>query len=387
MKVTRNLIVVLLLLVPILCEANPGWMQRATFGSNGRHRCNSFSIGNKGYMGVGHYNGSGFNYVLADWWEYDPATNSWTQKADYPGNNGNGNYDMVALGIGEYGYLGGGTQGFSGDFYRFDPASNTWEQKATMIDHGSGFSGFSVLGKGYYIEGDVLYEYDPTLDTWTIKNALPFSLGAWKPSFSIEDKGYVLTNNGFYEYKPAQDAWTPRAAFPGLSSGGSVGLSQNGKGYIVAGYEGWLSTVVSEVFEYDPTTNQWTIAAEFPGNSRRFSAGFTINDRSYFGLGTNGTNFNDFWEFSVNSVAETTENKDIQFTCYPNPSTDKIEISSGGTQPFEVVIFDYFGRKVDQIRSINKIVTFRKNDLSNGTYYYQVILGNKTQEITPFIFN
>ena len=49
--------------------------------------------------------------VMSDWWEYDPATNSWSQKADYIGNNGNGNYGVIKMTIGNFGYLAGGTLG------------------------------------------------------------------------------------------------------------------------------------------------------------------------------------------------------------------------------------------------------------------------------------
>ena len=38
-----------------------------------------FSIGSKGYIGTG-YGG-----LRNDFWEYDPATNAWTQKADFAG--------------------------------------------------------------------------------------------------------------------------------------------------------------------------------------------------------------------------------------------------------------------------------------------------------------
>ena len=70
-------------------DASAWWEKRADFGSNARHRGTGLSIGNKGYFGLGHYNGAGPNIVMSDWWEYDPATNSWSQKADYIGNNGN----------------------------------------------------------------------------------------------------------------------------------------------------------------------------------------------------------------------------------------------------------------------------------------------------------
>ena len=60
------------------------WFQRADITNFGRHRCAGFAIGNKAYAGIGHMNGTGVNIVYQDWWEFDPASNSWTQKANYP---------------------------------------------------------------------------------------------------------------------------------------------------------------------------------------------------------------------------------------------------------------------------------------------------------------
>ena len=57
------------------------WTQKADFRELEETSCISFSIGNKGYIGLGsdmdqHY----YN----DFWEYDPFTNAWTQKANFP---------------------------------------------------------------------------------------------------------------------------------------------------------------------------------------------------------------------------------------------------------------------------------------------------------------
>jgi N-acetylneuraminic acid mutarotase len=44
-----------------------------------------FAIGSKGYVGLG-YNSTGVaSGYYSDLWEYDPATNKWTQKADFTG--------------------------------------------------------------------------------------------------------------------------------------------------------------------------------------------------------------------------------------------------------------------------------------------------------------
>ena len=79
------------------------WYQRAHHGGDARHRVTAFSIGNKGYLGGGHVN-SGVLITYSDYWEYDPATNTWTQIADYGGGQ---RYHSSAFTIGNAAYVGG----------------------------------------------------------------------------------------------------------------------------------------------------------------------------------------------------------------------------------------------------------------------------------------
>lgn len=55
-----------------------------------------------------------------DLWEYDPVSDSWTQKASYAGS---GREDPVGFSDGTSGYIGTGTNIFSefGDFYQYTP--------------------------------------------------------------------------------------------------------------------------------------------------------------------------------------------------------------------------------------------------------------------------
>ena len=62
-----------------------GWIQQTDFGGTARHRTTMLALGNKIYAGLGHYNGAGINVLFEDWWEFDPATSSWSQKANYRG--------------------------------------------------------------------------------------------------------------------------------------------------------------------------------------------------------------------------------------------------------------------------------------------------------------
>lgn len=60
----------------IFAQCN-AWAQKTNFGGTARWGAVGFSIGNKGYIGTG---GEG-SVPKNDFWEYDPTTDTWTQKA------------------------------------------------------------------------------------------------------------------------------------------------------------------------------------------------------------------------------------------------------------------------------------------------------------------
>lgn len=87
-------------------------MQKADLGYNApngpmpRYSAVGFSIGSKGYIGTGQ-DACGYKN---DFWEYNPADNSWTQKADF---GGGGRVAAVGFSIGSKGYIGTGNDGSS----------------------------------------------------------------------------------------------------------------------------------------------------------------------------------------------------------------------------------------------------------------------------------
>ena len=328
-----------------------GWIQRSNFGAVGRHRATGFSIGNKGYAGLGHYNGTGLNVIYKDWWEFDPATNSWSQKADYIGNNGNGNYGVISFGLDNLGFVGGGQINTSPEFYKFDPIANTWTPAAACPSAPSNLYGFAIDNNGYYISWNTMYKYDPVLDQWTTLPTLPFSVGSWSSAFSIDGIGYVKDYYDLWKYDPVTGLWEQKAASPGSAVSASVSFTHMGKGYVVSGFTGAWSDVVSEVCEYDPVNDSWVLLDEFPGSSRRFAVGFTVGNRSYLGLGTNGTNFSDFWEFTGTIGLEETENP-LEITAFPNPASDQITIKHTLNQDFTLTITDPSGRIILEEQAI-----------------------------------
>ena len=88
---------------------------------------------------------------MEDFWEYDPSTDSWTKKADFPG--GGWNY-ATGFSIKGKGYLGTGqdriTADFKKDIWEYDLLNNTWIRKADFPGTPRfNATGFSIKEKGY----------------------------------------------------------------------------------------------------------------------------------------------------------------------------------------------------------------------------------------------
>lgn len=362
----RKLLILLVFTIVYGEASAQGWLTRADFGGVGRHRATGMSIGNKGYAGLGHMNGTGVNIVYKDWWQFDPASNSWTQKADYPVPM----YGAITWGNSTHGYVGGGTA-YSFEYFKYDPITNTWTAIANCPIDATDQTAFCVAEKGYVMTGNQLVEYNPTTNTWAAKANLPAGLGAWGTSFVIGSSAYVKNGISLYEYKPAQDEWLFRASCPGIATGGSSSFSMNQKGYVVTGYSGSLAVLSKEVWEYNPATNSWLQKEDFPGSSRRFSIGFSINDRGYFGLGTNGINFNDFWAFD--NFADL--NNDLKIDCqlYPNPTTDYIQVKiTDFKSPLDYQLMNQIGAIVKSGELTEAITTIDLTSLANGSYFIRI---------------
>src|SRR5258708_38247862 len=70
-------IITLLLVGSAFASFADSWVQKASYAGGSRYYAIGFSIGGKGYMGTGFYPS-----FKRDFWQYDPLTNVWSQKAD-----------------------------------------------------------------------------------------------------------------------------------------------------------------------------------------------------------------------------------------------------------------------------------------------------------------
>jgi N-acetylneuraminic acid mutarotase len=250
-------------------STNNGWNQEANNfpGTYARSEAVGFSIGAKGYIGTGEDNqGNYFN----DLWEFDPSTDVWTYINTFSPILRIG---AVGFSIGAKGYIGTGyggagyNGGYKTDIWQYDPSTNLWVQKADFPgDPRSEAVGFSIGTKGYIGTGyngsyyKDFWEYDASTNQWTRKTDFPGDARSEAVGFSIGAKGYIGTGyNGsfysdFYEYNPSTNAWTGKANFGGGGRSEAVGFSIGAKGYIGTG-KGASGGLYNDFWEYTPTDN------------------------------------------------------------------------------------------------------------------------------------
>jgi N-acetylneuraminic acid mutarotase len=186
-------------LAPEFYEYDPStgqWTRRADIPSYATGNAVGLAVNGRGYVITGGYS----KQVL----EYNPLTDAWTNKRDFPGQ---ARSQAAGFVLGTKAYVGGGNSGGNPsllDFWEYDPALDQWTRKADLIATCIEGVGFDLNGKGYlgvgYHSTKELDEYDLALDKWTYKtnHAGPGWNGA--VAFSAAGKGYVangitLNNN------------------------------------------------------------------------------------------------------------------------------------------------------------------------------------------------
>ncbi|HIP32041.1 MAG TPA: T9SS type A sorting domain-containing protein [Crocinitomicaceae bacterium] len=194
------------------------WLQKANYpggGSGGNvYFATAFSIDSKGYVCGGKMGPNNYSNQL---WEYKESIDQWTQLPNFPDG---GRYQMASFSIGFKGYVGLGADQdlYNNDFWEFNAATNQWTQISSLPSSVRAASAtFSIGPRGFVCMGtnggalDDLWEYNPYSDSWTARANFGGSSRKSAVGFSINGKGYVGTGKGnsgkkasFYQYTPAQ---------------------------------------------------------------------------------------------------------------------------------------------------------------------------------------
>lgn len=343
----KSILLALLLSASSLIYAQGAWTAKANI-TGVRYGAFGFAIGTKCYIGGGETN-SGYKN---DFWEYDPATNVWTQKANYT-TTVNARSRGVGFSIGSKGYTACGKAASSTVFnalLEYDPSTNTWTGKASYPGLGRYcMASFSIGSKAYIGTGmdananlrSDFYEYDQATNTWTSKASYAGGVRWYATGFSIGTKGYFGTGdngnnftNDFYEYNPATNTWTAKANFGGSARIWGVGFGLNGYGYLGCGNDAGFNSL-GNFYRYDPVANSWSTVGGVP--ARAGAVAFATATKGYCGTGSNPTELNTFYEFDVCASLTFSITK-TNVTCNGNNDGTITLNASGGTTPYQYSI-------------------------------------------------
>lgn len=179
---------------PVQLTINSPFRRLANFPAplSAAYYSTSFEVNGIFYVGLGHSS----NELYA----YDPVSNTWTKKANYPGSNSYFSYSFV---LDDYAYVG---KGYNSDFWRYSPQTNSWTLLATIPDwYNYGIRQATVVnGAGYILDASSDFrtlKYDVTSDSWSEQVVYSTyiqpdpSFGA----FSYNNSIYMVAPNPIYE--------------------------------------------------------------------------------------------------------------------------------------------------------------------------------------------
>lgn len=256
----------------------------------------SFSLNGKGFV----LGGRNLSTKFAALWEYDPATDTWTQKKDFPGGK---RAFMASFVIDSSAYAGLGVDalfGYPKSFFRYNPNEDNWYPIPNYPGSGREKSGaFSIDKKGYVgagSNGGTIYadfwKYDALANQWSSVPSL--STGRVSPvAFSLGNIGYLgfgyYGNTDLSDFYRIQEGgiWVSLGTYPVVSAYSSplVGTATTQRGYALGTF--FENSFVDHFYEFDPVTDTWTVKTYIPmeGSQRSNGVLFAIDDKVYVGLG------------------------------------------------------------------------------------------------------
>ena len=364
MRLHFKLLLLLNLIILPTTVKSQNWVQVNSLPNsfNETHHSFAFSLDDMGYIVAGNSNSG----ERDDFYQYDPASDSWTELTPFPGA-------ARGFAIGDTwngkAYFGFGDDGTSllNDLWVFDPSNMSWTELApcpcaarrhpAMIAH----NGRVFVGLGNTSIGNMndWWEYDITSNTWSQKDNLPSQSRHHPYQFGINDNVYSGFGHGngifndWFRYDITAETWTQVATLPAQGRVAGTQFSYNGLGYVLSGDgDNHDSMETGEFWAYDPISDNWEEMPPHPEGSRWAPASFIINGEVYI---INGTSFSQYvteiYKYNLDSALSIPELTNSTIRIYPNPATDVINIDVPENLKYHTNIYDLNGRLVSSSKN------------------------------------
>jgi hypothetical protein len=250
---------------------------------------------------IGESNSKGF-------WKYDSETNGFIKKSDILSKACCG---MLSFSVNGQGFAGMGLvrgQTFdNNEMYQYDPVVSQWTVKNYAPIAGFA-TPFVINGSVYLLKGRSVWMYDPNNDSYVQKNDFPGNPSyILSSSFVINGIGYYVSGADCWEYYPGTDSWQQKASLPGYLDV-QAAFSLDNYGYILAdsSHTSLSSDTPLQLWQYFPLNNRWIrVYDDYPGEGTSQVKTASLNGVAYVGFGYKKLNnihaeddlAGDFWKF------------------------------------------------------------------------------------------
>lgn len=117
--------------------------------------------------------------------------------------------------------------------------------------------------------------------------------------------------------------------------------------------------------------------AAFLGTPRYNAVSLSANGKVYLGTGFDGWVTNDWWEYSP-LVGQEELSMSLRISVYPNPASDKINITCGDLKMEKIKIYDLSGKTVLEKNIAGNSAIINISALDKGVYFLEIKTGSKT---------
>lgn len=354
----------LVLCISLLTNAQSVWTQLESCPAEGRYRAVAQGFNGIGYAGLGR---PGFFATtnLADFWAYDPQTDSWTQKADFPGGVREG---AAAFATESRLFVGFGTSfiQFTNDLWEYLPGEDAWVQMPNVPGIGFAYSKGFVLGDMLYIGPEngtnKMYAFDTSTDTWSEKAPFPGQDRRAQATFALNGKGYIGAGlfvfggslSDWWAYDAASNTWEEVTnTMPATDQSSATATDSQGYFFNVGG----CSSGCQDLYRFDPEQNTFVFDSTKPLERIANGSMMTIDNVPYLIFGEltvsgGNTPSNQLWRITPGSSLGS-EELDLPsipgVVHYLHNGGMRLQLSNPLTAAGSLTITDISGRTIAEI--------------------------------------
>jgi uncharacterized repeat protein (TIGR03803 family) len=262
----------------------------------------SLTFANGKFYGMTRYGDSSNIGTIFEW---DPATNVYTSKKKFTGDDGAKPFgDLTYANDKFYGMTYEGGNSGNGVIFEWDPTTNVYTKKKDFTgDDGANPSGSLTYANGKFYGmtyrggssgNGVIFEWDPVSNAYSKKKEFAGTDGT-NPRGGLtysNGKFYGMTQYGgssgkgvIFEWDPATNAYSKKKDFTGIDGAnpwGNLTLA-NDKFYGMTQYGGSSGNGV--IFEWEPVSNMYIKKKEFTGDDGANPSGsLTFANGKFYGM-------------------------------------------------------------------------------------------------------